>query len=125
MEAVLSWGSLVLVVLLSIIYPLRVLKSKFNLSINHPLSRLNSFLRIAHKKLGGFSILWVWMHCSVSERNTGTDSYIGILLLIMLILLALSYPLRRIVGEKWMLIHRLLTVALLLGSVFHSFVEFM
>lgn len=124
MEAFFSWGSTVLVLLLSVIYPLRIIKTKYKLAEKHPVSRWNDFLRKAHKKLGILSIVFVWMHCSVSGRSTGVDSGIGVFLLILLVLLALSYPLGRLIGSKWMAIHRVLTVILLLGTIFHSFFEF-
>lgn len=124
MEAFFSWGSAVLVLMLSVIYPLRIIKTKYKLAEEHPVSRWNDFLRKAHKKLGILSIVFVWMHCSVSGRSTGVDSGIGVFLLVLLVLLALSYPLRRLIGSKWMAIHQVLTVILFAGTIFHSFFEF-
>ena len=125
MEAFFSWVSGVLVLMLSVIYPLRVIKMKYKLAEEHPVSRWNNFLRKAHKKLGILSIIFVWMHCSVSGRGTGADSGMGVFLLVLLVLLALSYPLRWLIGNRWMAIHQVLTVILFIGTIFHSFFEFM
>lgn len=124
MDVILSWSSFIIIILCSLIFPLRIMLkySKFN-SLNI-LVKLYYILRKYHKILGFISIFISLIHCRISQNSTGIRSSFGAFLLILLISLALTYKLRKLLGPKWLSIHRFLTIILLLGVMFHSFIEF-
>lgn len=124
MDILLSWSSFIIIILCTIIYPLRIIIKYLKLDSSIFIKKVNYILRKNHKILGILSIILVFLHCRVSHRITNIRSGFGIFLLILLILLLLSYLLRKYLGNKWILIHRFLSLILFLGVMFHSFIEF-
>lgn len=118
----LAWISILLVLLTSIIYIMRVIlksnKSKHNKS--SLLKTINKKLRKHHKFIGSILISTGVLHGYFSSQevlslNLGTVSWV------LSILLGLSFMFRKSFGKwkGWMFYHRLLTVSFILMIVFH------
>lgn len=92
-SAFFAWLPALLIFLLTIIYPLRLYCKHEGLNQNHPLSKLNKFLRRVHKTLGGLVILFTFLHCRISSQKLGFNT--GTICLIILTLIFFTYILRR------------------------------
>ena len=125
MTSLLAWGSAILILLLCCIWPLRLICANYKLKKSHSLGKLNHILRKAHCPLGFASIAAVYLHCRVAFHTTGQRSLLGAFLLVVLIALALTGMLRRVIPKHWMRFHQILTVLLVIGTLFHSFIEFL
>lgn len=117
LNLILAWLPALCVSLLSVIYPLRIICKKRQLPPSNLLCRINGFLRKIHKHLGMLVILFAFIHCRVSSQKLGLNS--GTLCLIVLVLLALTYLFRKSLKRSWLLLHRWLTVLLLVVIVLH------
>ena len=115
-----AWGTTAIILLCAGIFLLRVVIKRNKLSRDHFLCKLNRRLRRCHKFLGVLAIVFAFMHCSISERAAGLSSDLGEAMLILVILLALSYCLRKLLKHHWIKIHRILTALLMACFVVHA-----
>jgi DMSO/TMAO reductase YedYZ heme-binding membrane subunit len=61
----------------------------------------------------------------ISARATGESSILGATLLVLLILLALTFFLRKLLGRHWKRIHQILAAILMAIAIYHSLIEFL
>lgn len=106
----LAWISVALLVALSIIYLLRIVNKYFFNNQNAVLKKWNKHLRKHHKWMGIMIIITGLLHGILSSFSLLSFN-MGTLLLVVFILLALSFILRKIFarGTTWIKFHRILT----------------
>lgn len=123
MNLAFAWISTVCVFFLCVTFPVRILlKNKFSKSFF--LKSVNSFLRKIHKPLGIVTIIIVFIHCRISFESTGLRSFIGVVLLLLLLIITFSYFIRKIISGVWLKVHQALSLILVLISIYHIFLEF-
>lgn len=110
-----------MIVLLSIIYPLRKVCRKNRLPPNHILRKANNQLRKFHKELGVCVIFLIIAHCKISSQKLGVN--LGTFCLTITIFLFVSYLLRKRFRKTWLKIHRQLTVVLWVGIILHTVID--
>lgn len=67
----------------------------------------------------------VYLHCGLAGRISGKRSTFGVALAVLLLLLAVSYLLRKWIGKHWKRLHQFLAAILVMVTLYHSFIEFM
>lgn len=112
-----AWILMVLIFLLVIIYPLRLCNRHKRPSSFDLISRTNRFLRKVHKELGIVAIILTFLHCRVSSQKLGINT--GTICLLLLLLLWCTYLLRKQLRKQWIILHRLLTVCLVVTLIAH------
>jgi len=120
----LSWLSATLLLLLASIWPLRKIIAKYKLPKEHPLRNAHQWLRKRHKVLGFGVIGVVLVHCRIAEYTTANSGGIGHGMLAILVLLVLSWIIRKPLKRHWLVIHRSLAILLFILGVCHSFFKF-
>lgn len=116
----LAWLPAVLIIALSIIYPLRLYCQRKRLPQSSLFVKANRFLRKIHKEMGLSVIFLTFIHCRTSSQKPGIN--IGTFCLILLFLLWLSYLLRKQLKKNWIILHRCFTAILLGFLVVHILV---
>lgn len=115
-----GWLLVVCIFLMTVIYPLRKVCQYKKLSKSTGISRVNRLLRKQHKPVGIAAIILAVVHGILSFQffgfNTGTACFA-----VMLVLL-LSYLLRRKLKKHWLPLHRWLTLALWILIILHIFI---
>lgn len=124
MNFILAWVSGLCVLLLCVIYPIRMILKKYKLSERHWIRRANRFLRRKHKTLGIVTVVVVFLHGRIAFHNSGIRSIVGVVLLLLLVLISLTYCFRYKLSGKWIKAHRILTLILIILMVYHMFLEF-
>lgn len=119
-----SCFSAVLVLLLELLYPLRKLVQKQEPNQDGALVTAYKILRKVHIAIGILVIPVVFCHCSLATRAAGQQSLFGAVLLVLLLLLALTYVLRKPLGKRWNPLHQWLAAILMGITFYHSFIEF-
>ncbi|MBN2260057.1 MAG: FMN-binding protein [Clostridiales bacterium] len=120
-NVVLAWSAVILVVLLSIIWILRIyIKKKAIKNRKKFIYRVNRILRKNHKSIGISMVLVGILHGVFSSYDILSFN-LGTLLSVMTILLGLTFYLRKKfpVERIWMKIHRLLVVAVVILIPMH------
>lgn len=112
-----AWLPSVLILLLSVIYPLRLYIKRKQLPPKNLIFKVNKLLRKVHKKLGVLAIALTFLHCRFSSQKLGIN--IGTICLVLLILLWCTYIFRKQLKRKWIVLHRLITVSLVLTLIAH------
>lgn len=112
-----AWLPAVLILLLSVIYPLRLYIRRKQLQPNNLIFKVNKLLRKVHKGLGVLAIALTFLHCRISSQKLGMN--IGTICLVLLILLWCTYFLRKKLKMKWIVSHRYLTFILILVLIAH------
>lgn len=112
-----AWLPAVLILLLSVIYPLRLYIRRKQLPPNNLIFKVNKLLRKVHKELGVLAIALTFLHCRISSQKLGMN--IGTICLVFLIFLWCTYIFRKQLKRKWIVLHRLITVALVLTLIAH------
>lgn len=112
-----AWLPAVLILLLSVIYPLRLYIRRKQLPPNNLIFKVNKLLRKVHKKLGVLAIALTFLHCRISSQKLGMNT--GTICLVFLIFLWCTYIFRKQLKRKWIVLHRLITVALVLTLIAH------
>lgn len=124
-SVVLAWISVVLLVLLAVKFIARVLGRRCGWN------KVNQLLHHVHLPLGILLIVTSLLHGLLAGNMPGTalrDAHIALVLLtwnagtlslLLIILLGLSYLLRKKLRKGWMPLHRALTVAVLTALVCH------
>jgi len=126
-EDFLEQSSIVVFVILTIIYPLRLCCLKGKLSKTNPISKINHFLRKIHIPLAVSSIIIVLLHCRFSDQ--WFELNIGTVCLLFVIFLLLTYLFRKKLkfGEKnkinWMVFHRFFTAMFWILIVAHILID--
>lgn len=112
-----AWLSLIVIILLCSLYPLSKLleNEKYN---NEKIMKYKYYLKNIHKPLGVIVIFIMFIHGKLSGQRPGIEA---ILILLLSILLLLSYCLRKKFPKGWMIIHRSLTLLLLITIFIHVF----
>jgi len=115
--------ALILSILLSIIYPLRVLNKKLYDNRSKILNTINELLRKHHKKIGIALILTGLIHGIYSSKailsfNLGTITWV------VSVILGLNFMLRKkfFNSKPWMYYHRILTLIFLMLMLMHILV---
>jgi hypothetical protein len=121
---ILAWLSAALCVLLAVIWPLRLLCTKGRFKNSRAMKQTRRMLRKIHAPLGIVTTGIVFMHCSTAESLTGKDSVVGVILLVCMLALCLTWLLKRMIPRHWLMLHRGVTVIMFLAMIFHSFIEF-
>lgn len=112
-----AWLPAVLILLLSVIYPLRLYIRRKQLPPNNLIFKVNKLLRKVHKELGVLAIALTFLHCRISSQKLGMN--IGTICLVFLIFLWCTYIFRKQLKRKWIVLHRLITVTLVLTLIAH------
>lgn len=112
-----AWLTALVMMLLSVIYPMRLYCQKKKHSPEHRLFKINRCLRKIHKPLGIVVIPLTFLHCRFSAQSLGMN--MGTILLILLFLLLFTYVFRAVLKGKWMLLHRSLTIILWVVTTTH------
>lgn len=124
MNIILAYGTTFLILLSSSIYPLRKLTKHFNLLTEYGLYKIYYSLRRHHNILGIVSIFATFLHCRFSYSITKQHSLLGSFLLIVLIMIVLTFYLKKRFLRRWLLMHKVLSIVLILGIIVHVFIEF-
>lgn len=112
-----AWLPAVLILLLSVIYPLRLYIRRKQLPPNNLIFKVNKLLRKIHKVLGVLAIALTFLHCRISSQKLGMN--IGTICLVFLIFLWCTYIFRKQLKRKWIVLHRLITATLVLTLIAH------
>lgn len=116
-----AWSAVVFTVLLAMKYIVRI-------SRNRPLNRLFSK---THKRLGIMMLITALLHGILAGNEKNTNLFdlqlmpklftlnLGTVCLFVALLLALTYMFRKKLKKRWMFLHRVLTVILLVLLVLH------
>ena len=120
-----SCFSAVFVLLLELLYPLRKLAQKQKPKEGSAWMTAYKILRKVHIAIGILVIPVVFCHCSLATRAAGKQSLFGAVLLFLLLLLALTYFLRKPLGKWWKPLHQWLAAILMGITLYHSFIEFL
>lgn len=107
-----AWGAIILTVLLSIIWLIRVLKNKNNLT------SINKYLRKNHIKFGYICLAMSFAHGMLSSFSIFSFNY-GTIVFLMGILIWFTFKYKNSLGKKWIKYHRQLTVVFLIGTILH------
>lgn len=113
----LAWILMVLILLLVIIYPLRLCNRYKQLSSFKFFLKANKILRKVHKELGILAIIFTFLHCRISSQKLGINT--GTICLLLLMFLWCSYLLRKQLKKQWIILHRFLTVCLVITLIAH------
>lgn len=118
---ILAWLSAIFTVLLALKYITRI-------SRHH---QLNCLFRKSHKQLGVLMIITALLHGVLASNKETTTLFdmqfmpklftlnLGTICLFVSLLLALTYMFRKKLKKRWMFLHRVLTVILLILLVLH------
>lgn len=119
LNILLSVTATVLFVLLCVIYPLGILRF-LEKSKEKQRKSVDCFLRKIHKKMGVWIIVVSLLHGIVEIKAGNLDGmFSGKICFLLLILLWLSYGLKRVLKEKWMIVHRILAVLTVIAVIVH------
>lgn len=119
LNILLSVTATVLFVLLCVIYPLGILRFSEK-SKEKQRKSVDCFLRKIHKKMGVWIIVVSLLHGIVEIKAGNLDGmFSGKICFLLLILLWLSYGLKRVLKEKWMIVHRILAVLTVIAVIVH------
>lgn len=119
LNILLSVTATVLFVLLCVIYPLGILRFSEK-SKEKQRKSMDCFLRKIHKKMGVWIIVVSLLHGIVEIKAGNLDGmFSGKICFLLLILLWLSYGLKRVLKEKWMIVHRILAVLTVIAVIVH------
>lgn len=115
--------SLVLSILLSIIYALRILNKKLYDNKNKILNTTNKLLRRHHKKMGIALVLTGLIH-GIYSSKTVLSFNLGTITWVLSVMLGLSFMLRKKLpnSKPWMYYHRILTLIFLILMLMHILV---
>ena len=112
LNILLSVTATVLFVLLCVIYPLGILRFSEK-SKEKQRKSVDCFLRKIH-------IVVSLLHGIVEIKAGNLDGmFSGKICFLLLILLWLSYGLKRVLKEKWMIVHRILAVLTVIAVIVH------
>ena len=115
LNILLSVTATVLFVLLCVIYPLGILRFSEK-SKEKQRKSVDCFLR----KMGVWIIVVSLLHGIVEIKAGNLDGmFSGKICFLLLILLWLSYGLKRVLKEKWMIVHRILAVLTVIAVIVH------
>lgn len=120
-----SWCSAALVLLLALLYPARKMMQKRKPKPGSAPAAAYNILRKTHLAMGILVVPVVFCHCRISAHATGVRSGFGVVLLVLLILLAMTYFLKKPLGRHWKRLHQILAAVLMAITVYHSFIEFL
>jgi len=114
-----AWLSVILTILLSVIYILRLTTKNNKDSVGY-FSKFNRFLRKHHKLMGIGLVLTGLIH-GVFSSDDVLSLNIGTLAWVVSILLGINFMIRNKIGKikGWIVYHRLLTVLFLMTIVWH------
>lgn len=119
LNILLSVTATVLFVLLCVIYPLGILRFSEK-SKEKQRKSVDCVLRKIHKKMGVWIIVVSLLHGIVEIKAGNLDGmFSGKICFLLLILLWLSYGLKRVLKEKWMIVHRILAVLTVIAVIVH------
>lgn len=111
--------SALLVLMLELLYPMRKLAKR-----SAP-AAVYKLLHKTHIIVGMLVIPVVFCHCGITKSVSDKETLLGGPLLILLLLLAASYALRKRLGRCWLPIHRALAAAVAVLTLYHGIFEFM
>lgn len=118
---ILAWLAVIFTILLALKYIARISRNR----------RLNRLFSKSHKQLGILMITTGLLHGVLAGNEETTNLFnmqfmtklftlnLGTVCLFVALLLALTYMFRRKLKKRWMLLHRVLTVLLLVLIVLH------
>lgn len=112
-----AWSSTIGLLLLFIIYPLRIYISRNDIKNRTYLLKVNKLLHKIHKTLGIIILILTFIHCRLSSQKLGVNT--GTLCLILMIFILGSYLFKKQLKNKWLKIHRTLTIILLITIILH------
>lgn len=122
---ILAWLAVIFTILLALKYIARISRNR----------RLNRLFSKSHKQLGILMITTGLLHGVLAGNEETTNLFnmqfmtklftlnLGTVCLFVALLLALTYMFRRKLKKRWMLLHRVLTVLLLVLIVLHAHEE--
>lgn len=119
LNTLLSVTVTVVFVLLCVICPLGILRCSEK-SREKKWERIDCFLRNIHKKMGVCVLILALLH-GIAEMKAGNMNgvFSGKICFLLLLLLWLSYAGKRILKEKWMLVHRMLAALAVVAVIAH------
>lgn len=122
-----SWLSVLLILLAMSVYPLRILctaSGKSGKSGNKILNKLRQLSRKLHILFGVSATVAVCLHCRITEQQTLQTSPLGSFLLLCLFALIITGMSRKLLPRIWLHLHRAITLILLAGMLVHCLIEF-
>ncbi len=120
---ILPWVTAILVLLLMALWTMRLICTKSRFENNRTLKTIRRILRKIHAPLAIVALIVVYFHCSVAERVTGESSLMGAILLLCMLAMCLTGLLKRLIPRYWLMLHRVITVIMLIILIFHIFIE--
>ena len=125
MNILFACSSTLFALLLLLLYPARKLAAREAKEENGTPKAVYKALRIIHPAIGVLTIPVVFIHCRIAAQAAGESSGLGAVLLILLILLAVSYCLRKPLGRHWKKVHQVLAALFMLLTLCHVVLEIM
>ena len=119
-----SWLSVLLILLAMSVYPLRILCTTSGKSGNAKLNKLRQLSRKLHILFGVSATAAVCLHCRITEQQTLQTSPLGSFLLLCLFALILTGMSRKLLPRIWLHLHRVITLILLAGMLVHCLIKF-
>ena len=122
-----SWLSVLLILLAMSVYPLRILCTtleKSGKTSNAKLNKLRQLSRKLHILFGISATVAVCLHCRITEQQTLQTSPLGSFLLFCLFALIITGMSRKLLPRIWLHLHRTITLILLTGMLVHCLIEF-
>lgn len=120
LHVIFAWLSTFGILLLILLYPLKRYASNHTLDTLHPINKSIRILKKLHKPIGVLVIITALIHGRFSMQHPGMN--FGTLCLLLTILLACSYALKKVFTRHWKTIHRILTWSLVIALILHIFI---
>lgn len=117
LHIIFAWLSTLAIILLALLYPLNYYTNTHEPNSQHPLYKARSILKKTHKPLGIIVIITILIHGRFSMQHPGFN--LGTLCLLLTLLLACSYMLKKVLRQYWKHIHKALTISLIIATILH------
>ncbi len=121
LNVIFAWTSVVLAVLAAVIWLLRVLIKKRIISPRSMLSRAHRSLRLSHIWIGVIFIITSVLHALFSSQEILSINYGTAAIIVGAFLAAMYIVKRRVLRSSWLIVHRLLTVMLIVFLGLHIY----
>lgn len=115
LHIIFAWLSFIILIALLSLYPLRIyIENHKNISDNTLYSY--SFIKKYHKILSLLLFIIILLHGKLAMQRPNIEA---ILCFCFLILIFITYPLRPKLKKHWLIMHKVLSILLILTTIWH------